>query len=174
MSVYWEPGLANRTSPRWGDLSIQKNIESFHNHNMDFVIGLVGMPNIVTASGIEFIGKSIVTSALNYDDMYAVMESNSSLPECCPFEIGFELFFTDGIVRYEAVYGEYTKEEFSIIRNGEAREELHCDEKDEYEEVIKHVRDCINSNSKSDLVDIKYAVNQVKLKEMIIQSLLTK
>lgn len=46
----------NRTSPRWGDLGIQKNVETFHNHNMDFVIGLAGMPNCVTASGINYKG----------------------------------------------------------------------------------------------------------------------
>ncbi len=160
----------NRTSPRWGDLGIQKNVETFHNHNMDFVIGFAGMPSSVTASGIDYKGKSIVTSALSYNDMYAVLESNSSLPECCPFEIGFELFFTDGVLRYDAVYGSYTKEELSVTGNGKAREIIQLDSKDEYEEVIRHIQNCIHNNVKSELIDIEAAVNTVKLKEMIMQS----
>nr|WP_308743125.1 Gfo/Idh/MocA family oxidoreductase [uncultured Anaerocolumna sp.] len=161
----------NRTSPRWGDLGIQKNVETFHNHNMDFVIGLAGMPNCVTASGIDYKGESIVTSALSYNGMYAVLESNSSLPKCCPFEIGFELFFTDGVVRYDAVYGSYTKEEFSVTGNDKDREVLQLDSKDEYEEVIRHIQNCLHNNVKSDRIDIEDAVNTVKLKEMIMQSL---
>ena len=33
----------NRTSPRWGNLGLQKNVESFHNHMMDFVFEIAGI-----------------------------------------------------------------------------------------------------------------------------------
>lgn len=106
--------------------------------------------------------------------MYAVLESNSSLPKCCPFEIGFKLFFTDGVVQYDAVYGSYTKEEFSVTGNDKDREVLQLDSKDEYEEVIRHIQNCLHNNVKSDRIDIEDAVNTVKLKEMIMQSLRSK
>jgi len=161
----------NKTSPRWGDLGLQKNVENFHIHMMDFVLELAGMPNSVTSSGVDYGGKSIVTSALKYDDAYAVIESNSALPECCPFEIGFELLCADGIIRFDAAYGEYTKEEFAVIRNGKPHEVLQVEEKDDYEEVIKHIRRCIQTGVKSEYIDIKAAINSIKLKEMIVQSL---
>jgi len=116
-------------------------------------------------------GKSIVTSALKYDDVYAVIESNSALPECCPFEIGFELLCSDGIIRFDAAYGEYTKEEFAVMKNGNPREVLQVEEKDDYEEAIKHIRRCMQAGVKSEYIDIKTAVSSIKLKEMIVRSL---
>ena len=164
----------NRTSPRWGDLGIQKNVETFQIHLMDFIIGILGMPHCAVASAIDYQGQSVVISSLGYGDRFAVLESNSSLPNCCPFEIGFELFFAQGVVRYDAVYGSFTREEFSITGNDKAREVVQLERKDEYEEVIRHIRGCLLNGVKSDLVDIEAAVNTVKLKEMILQSLQSK
>ena len=103
--------------------------------------------------------------------MYAVLESNSNLPDCCPFEIGFELLCSDGIIRFDAAYGEETKEEFSVVKNGKPREVFRVEEKDDYEEVVKHIRACVQNNVKSDLIDIEDAIRSVKLKEMILRSL---
>lgn len=161
----------NKTSPRWGDLGIRKNVETFHIHNMDFVQELMGMPKSVTASGIDLDNKSIITSILNYEDKYAVLESDSSLPECCPFGIGFELVFTNGMIQYNAAYGEYTNEEFSILSNNKPREVVKLDMKDEYEEVFRHVLLCLQNKAKSEFIDINAAINTVKLKEMILKSL---
>lgn len=161
----------NKTSPRWGDLGLKKNIENFHNHNMDFVLALAGLPLSVIASGIDFGGKSIVTSALAYDGLYAVLESNSSLPDCCPFAIGFELLFSNGVVCYDAVFGDYPKEEFSITRKDRPREVVQLDSRDDCEETFRHVLLCLQNNTKSGLIDIEAAVKEVKLKEMILRSL---
>ena len=162
----------NRTSSRWGDLGLQKNIESFHNHMMDFVLEIAGLPKSVTASGVNYDGKSIVTSVLNYDGLYAVLESNSCLPECCPFEIGFELLFENGIARFDALYHEgFEKEEFNIIANNKSRELIELDAQNEYEEVLKHILKCLQCGVKSELIDIDNAIQGVKLKEMILKSL---
>jgi predicted dehydrogenase len=165
----------NKTSSQWGDLGLHKNVENFHNHMMDFAIRLAGMPKAVTSSGIDYDGKtSIVISALNYEGLYAVLESNTCMPACCPFEIGFELLCTDGIIRFDAVYGDYTIEEFSITKNGSHREVIKYDEKDDYEEVVKHILHCLNNGIKSEFIDIEAAVNTVKLKEMILSSIRAK
>ena len=161
----------NKTSSRWGDLGLQKNVENFHNHMMDYAIELAGLPDSVTASGIDFGGKSIVTSILKYNGLYAVLESNSALPECCPFAIGFELLCTDGIIRFDAEYGDYTKEEFSVTKNGKPRQVLKIEEKDDYEEVIRHVQYCLQNGVKSEFTDIEVAVKTIKLKEIIMRSL---
>jgi len=160
----------NKTSSRWGDLGLKNNLESFHNHMMDYTIELAGMPNSVTASGFDYGSKSIITSFLKYNSLYAILESNSAMPECCPFEIGFELLCTEGIIRFDAVYGDYTSEEFSITVNGKIREIMQIDEVDDFEESIRHVLYCLQNNKKSDLIDIEAAANTIKLKEMVVNA----
>jgi len=161
----------NSTSPRWGDLGLQKNIETFHIHNMDFVCEITGCPKSVLASGLENNGKSIITTTFNINDIHVVLESNSNMPNCCPFSIGFELVFTNGSIWYDAKYGEYTKEEFIIFKNNTKTEILKLDKKDEYEEVLKEILNCINNNMKSEMLDIESALNTVKLKNMIITAI---
>lgn len=161
----------NSTSPRWGDLGIKKNVENFHNHLIDFACEMTGMPESVTASGMDFGGKSIITTTLKTGNVYAVLESNSSLPVCCPFAIGFELVFTNGVMRYDAIYGEYTKEELIIFQNGKPAEIMKLDMKDDYEETFKHVLHCIQNKAKSPMLDIEAAINQVRVKNMIFESI---
>jgi len=162
----------NKTPPWWGDLGLYKNVENFHNHMMDFVIELAGLPKAVTASGMDFNGKSIVTSTLKYDEVYAVLESTSVMPECSPFEIGFELLCTGGVIRFDGSYSdEITKEDFIIDRNDNPRDIVEFDELDDNEEVIKHILYCLQKGVKSEFIDIESAVKTVELKEMIMCSL---
>lgn len=164
----------NKTSPRWGNLDLTKNAETFHIHNIDFVQEIMGTPEHVSANGISFQDKSILTSTFNYKDSYAVLESNSSMPDSCPFSIGFELVFSHGIIKYNAVYGEYTKTEFEVIRDGKPREVLTLEEKDDYEETTKHVISCLNNNVKSELIDINCAIESINTKDKILHSLFSK
>ena len=164
----------NKTAALWGDLSLQMNVATFHNHMMDFAIELAGMPEFVTASGIDYNdGKSIVISSFINDGIYTVMESNSTLPDGCAieFEIGFELLCSGGCIRFDAIYGEYCNEEFSITKNGKPREVLSIDEVNDNEEVIKHIRYCLSKGIKSELIDIENATKTVRLMEMINKSL---
>lgn len=122
----------NGTSPRWGDLGLKKNIENSHNHLIDFICEIIGMPESVTASGMDFGGKSIVNTVLKSSNIYAVAQSNSNLPVSYPFKIGFELVFTNGIICFDAIYGEYTKEEFIIFQNDKPTGIVKMDIKDDY------------------------------------------
>jgi len=161
----------NKTSARWGDLSIKKNIEEFHIHNMDFISEIAGVPENVTVSFKDFGSKSFITSVLDYKNVYAIMQSDSTLPECCPFGIGFELVFTEGIIKFDAIYGEYTKEDFYILQNGKQREVLPVESTDDYEETFKHVLLCLQNGVKSEIIDVENALNTIKIKEMILRSL---
>jgi predicted dehydrogenase len=160
----------NSTSPQWGDLGLKKNVETFHNHLIDFACEIAGLPDSVTASGMDFGGKSVVTSAFQVGNSYVVLESNSSMPECFPFSIGFELVFANGTLIYDAKYGEYEKEEFIVFKNGTQPEILKLDAKDDYEESFKHVLQCIQGNTKSPMLDIEAAINTVKVKDMVLGS----
>lgn len=161
----------NKTSPRWGDLSIRKNIETFHIHNIDFMCEIMGMPENATATAMNFGGKSIVTSVFYYGNRYATLESNSNMPCCRPFDIGFEIVFENGVICYDAVYGEFTREDFFVFKDSMPREVISLNMKDEYEEVFKHLLFCLANNIQSDLIDISHAINSIKIKEMIIDSL---
>lgn len=160
----------NKTSPRWGDLSIKKNIETFHIHNIDFMSEILGMPESVTASAMNFDKKSIVTSVFSYKGMYATLESNSNMPNCRPFDIGFEIIFENGAICYNAVYGEFTREEFSVFKNNTPRETVALNMKDDYEEILNHLLFCLTNKVKSDTIDISHAIKTVKIKEMILNS----
>ena len=160
----------NSTSPRWGDLGLKNIIMNFHNHLIDFACEITGMPESVTASGMDFDGKSIITSTLKNKDNFAVLESNSCLPESYPFSIGFELVFTKGTIRYDAIYGDYTDEKFIVFENDMPAEILKLDEKDDYEESLRHVLQCIQNDIKSPLLDIDAAINTVRVKDMILTS----
>ena len=133
----------NSTSSRWGDLGVKNNVRSFHIHNMDFVCEIIGTPEKVNVSALGFVEKSIVTSTFSVGDTYVVIESNTNLPECFPFSIGFELIFTDGAICYDAKYGDYTDEKFILFKNDTPTEIVKLDTKDEFEEVFKDVLCCI-------------------------------
>ena len=161
----------NSTSSRWGDLGIKKNVETFHNHLIDFVCEIVGMPENVISTGMDYDGKSIVTTTFKTGNTYALAQSNSCLPEACPFAIGFELVYSNGLIRFDAIYGDYTKEEFIVFQNGKQVELLELDMKDDYEESFSHVLQCIQNDTKSPMIDIEAAINQVKVKNMILESI---
>jgi predicted dehydrogenase len=160
----------NYTSPQWGDLGVKRNIENFHIHNVDFVNEVIKMPEKVVVSGLDFGVKSIVTTAYNVDDIHIVLESNSTMPNCCGFSLGFEFVFTNGAIWYGWKMGDYTKEEFYVYKNDNPAEKINLPLIDEYEEVFKDVLHCVNNNTKSEMLDIDAAVNTVKLMNMIVKS----
>ena len=164
----------NNTSPRWGDLGLQKNIRNFHIHNMDFVSEIIGVPENVKSNGIDFGEKSIVNSTFKVGNTFAVLESNSNMPDCFPFSIGFELVFTDGIIWYDAKYGDYENEQFIVFKNDNQAEIVQLEARDEYEEVFKEVLYCVNNNVKSKMLDINAAIKSVKIKNMILSSIIEK
>jgi len=164
----------NNTSPRWGDLGLQNNIKSFHIHNMDFVSEIIGVPENVKSNGIDFGGKSIVNSTFKVGNTFAILESNSNMPDCYPFSIGFELVFKDGVIWYDAKYGDYANEQFIVFKNNKQAEIVKLEAKDEYEEVFKEVLYCLNKNIKSKMLDINAEIKTVKIKNMILSSIMEK
>jgi predicted dehydrogenase len=162
----------NGTSPQWGDLGVKKNVETFHNHMIDFALEIAGKPEKVIASGMDFGGKSVVTATLKTGNIYTVLDSNSALHESSPFFIGFELVFANGMLLYDAAYGDdYTEEKLLLFQNGKPTETVNLDTKDDYEETFKHVLECIQNNTKSPVLDIDAAINMVRVKDMILASL---
>lgn len=46
--------------------------------------------------------------------------------------------------------------------------------KDDYEQVIHHIKDCLENNKKSEFLDISSAIQVIKIKDAVLKSLETK
>ncbi|PZE22261.1 hypothetical protein CBW46_000205 [Paenibacillus xerothermodurans] len=60
-----------------------------------------------------------------------------------------------------------------ITRMG-AKRIVEPEMKDDYEEVLKHVRDCIEKNEKSRYLDICQAIDAMRIKQAVLHSLAAK
>ncbi|WZX99979.1 hypothetical protein NSQ26_11900 [Bacillus sp. FSL W7-1360] len=161
----------NKTAPVWGDLGVQKNVSDFHIHNLDFMYEVIGSPEEVYSNSIDIGEQSIVRSVFKYKDKVALAESHTNLPEGSPFLVGFELVCENGTIKLEAAYAEETKERLVLYRNDGSETLLNPEVKDDYEEVIKHVRHCLDNGVKSDLLDVTQAMASLKMKDRILESL---
>ena len=184
----------NTTSPRWGDLGLERNIDTFHIHLIDFAVDLLGLPVKVDsigvglstsascsspcssmtslpspefASGLARPASSSVTTVLGYEGAAVVLESLSWLPESTAFEIGFEAVCERGTMRFAATYGEHDSESFTMTTDGGGHRVLDVPEVDDYQEVMRHVAACISANKRSPLIDIQHAVDTLRVREQV-------
>ncbi len=161
----------NKTAPNWGNLGLQKNVSDFHIHNFDFLIEILGMPESVYSNGIDLGDQSIAITTLNYNNKFAVVESYTNLPKNSPFYIGFEIICEQGSIKFDAEYGMNTREEFVIYYSDGSKEVLNPQMKDDYEQVIHHISDCMKNKKKSEFLDITSAIQAIKIKDAVLKSL---
>ncbi len=161
----------NKTAPNWGNLGLQKNVSDFHIHNFDFLMEILGMPEAAVSNGIDFGDQSIVITTLNYKNKFGVIESYTNLPKNSPFYVGFEVNCERGSIKFDAEYGINTREEFVIYSCDGTKEVLNPQMKDDYEQVILHMKDCLENNKKSEFLDIESAMQGIKIKDAVLKSL---
>lgn len=164
----------NKTAPIWGNLGLQKNVSDFHIHNFDFLIEILGMPELVLSNGIDLGDKSVAITTLNYENKFAVIESYTNLPNHSPFCVGFEIICEKGSIHFEAEYGINTTEEFVIYHNDGSKEVLNPQMMDDYEQVIHHIKDCLEHDKKSEFLDITSAIQVMKIQDAVFKSLESK
>ena len=162
---------SNKTAAKWGNLGIEKNVSNFHIHNMDFITEMLGMPSRVTSSGYGSDNMATVVTMLGYEDCLAVIESSSNLPETYPFCVEFEVICDKGTISFQGMYGAIPKEEFVLYpENGEVCKMI-VEGINEYEEVMKHVRDCIEQNKDSELIGIDSVMASLKISSVVLESI---
>lgn len=161
----------NKTAPVWGNLGLQKNVSDFHIHNSDFLIEILGMPEHVVSNGIDLGDQSVAITTLNYENKFAVVESYTNLPKNAPFCVGFEVICEKGSIKFDAEYGTNTREEFAAYYSDGSKEVLTPQMKDDYEQVIHHIKDCLECNKKSELLDITSAIQAIKIRDAVFKSL---
>lgn len=161
----------NQTPPRWGNLDLKNNIFSFHIHNMDFIAEMLGVPCRVTSSGHGSDHMSTVVSALAYKECIAVAESSSNLPRTFPFGVGFEIICNRGALMFHGEYGNEVKEEFCQYPEHGDIQKISLKEVNEYEEVLKHVKNCMEQNIDSKQIGIDSAVNSLRISNAVLESI---
>lgn len=161
----------NKTASIWGNLGLQKNVSDFHIHNFDFLIEILGMPENVVSNGIDLGDKSVAITTLNYENKFAVVESYTNLPMNSPFCVGFEIICEKGSIKFDAEYGINTTEKFVIYHGDGDIEVLNPKMKDDYEQVIHHIKYCLEHDKKSEFLDITCAIQVMKIQDAILKSL---
>ncbi len=161
----------NKTSAKWGNLGVEKNVSNFHIHNMDFITEMLGIPSRVTSSGHGTDNMSTVVTTLEYKDCLAVIESSSNLPETFPFCVGFEIICDKGAISFQGEYGNVVKEEFFQYPESGAVCRMPLKEINEYEEVMKHVKNCIEQNIDSDQIGIDSAMASLRISSAVLESI---
>lgn len=85
------------------------------------------------------------------------------MPKNSPFYLGFEVVCEKGSIKFDAEYGINTREEFVIYYSDGSKEVLSPPIiKDDYEQVIHHIKDCLENNKKSEFLDISSAIQVIK------------
>ncbi len=162
----------NKTSNIWGDLSIDKSLLNFFIHNLDFIMEIMGIPNSFSAFGIPMQNKSIIEANYSYNGAMATLISDSSLPLNSPFLIGFDLIGDAGSIRFNASYRAESEQKL-IYNDGKSNIGIDIPATDDYEEVIRHVLDCIERNEKSENIDVSDAIDALVMVEKTKDAMVT-
>lgn len=97
------------------------------------------------------------------------------MPKNSPFYVGFEVVCEKGSIKFDAEYGINTREEYVIYYSDGSKEVLSPPIiKDDYEQVIHHIKDCLENNKKNEFLDISSAIQVIKIKDAVLKSLETK
>lgn len=160
----------NRTPAIWGDLGMENIIMNFMIHNFDFVTEILGDPKMTMANGVGDIAKAHVNAMLEFENGFSVIESSSMMPNGFPFSIGFNVICEHGAITYNAQFSKQTTENLVLYQNDNTKENIELDSIDEYEEVIKHVIECVVNNTVSTYFSIDEAIKSLEIAEAVRDS----
>jgi hypothetical protein len=74
----------------------------------------------------------------------------------------FEVVCEKGSIKFDAEYGVNTREEFVICYSDRSKEVLNPQMKDDYEQVILHISDCLENKKKSKFLDIASTILEIE------------
>lgn len=164
----------NRTPAIWGDLGTENIIMNFMIHNFDFVTEILGTPKMTMVNGVGDIKEAHVNAMIEFENGFSVIESSSMMPRGFPFSIGFNITCEQGAITYDAQFSKETIETLILYLNDNSKEKIELDSINEYEEVIKHVIECVANNTVSAYFSIDEAIKSLEIAEAVRDSLKTK
>lgn len=160
----------NRTPAIWGNLGMENIIMDFMIHNFDFVVEILGLPKRTLASGIGDAKKAHVISLLEFDNGFSSIESSSNMPDGSPFCIGYNIICERGTITYDAQFSNQTNENL-VVSHNDSIQKVEFVNVNEYEEVIKHVIECIGNETVSSFISIDEAIKSLEIAESVNESL---
>ncbi len=152
----------NKTPSTWGDLSIGRSVFTFFIHNLDFLLEILGNPKSIASYGIDMKRRSVIQANYGYERAMATLISDSSLPENSPFLIGYNIDGEKGSVRFRGSFGEEVEQSVHVNLDG-VEQRVEVPETDDYEQVIRHVLECLKRDEKSPNLDIDHAVASLEV-----------
>jgi len=135
-------------------------------HNLDFVSELLGVPLEVKASGIEQ-KNSHVYATLIYKDATAMIEATSLLPSKAPFQIGFNIIFEKGSLRFSGEYGHEVSEKMHLFTSDKANS-VDIPGRNEYEVLIQKVINSIRNDTSIPGLSLEAAGNAITIADAIM------
>ena len=144
--------LKRNTPPFWGDLGMSTITTKLMIHEFDFINWLLGTPDGISAHGHpNKESESLVIANLNYKDTLVEIQSSSMMPKSYAFTVGYEAIFENAVIEYtEKCYESGTEISCKLYTNSTVTD-IELDNKNCYEESIKHVLDCCNKNIPTEL-----------------------
>lgn len=164
--------VKRQTPPLWGDLGLHAITTNLMIHDLDFITWLLGSPDKVSVEGIASKkGECHVNAILRYKDTVVEVQGSSMMPQYHPFTVGYEAMFEEGTVKFiEDGYIDRCEKSLVVFTN-DKKEEIDIEEKNCYEETIKHVIECCQKDIDNKLSAedaIKSLKIALQMKEMLI------
>ncbi|MCM2674462.1 Gfo/Idh/MocA family protein [Alkalicoccobacillus plakortidis] len=162
-----------RTSPPlWGDLGLHNITTDLMIHDFDFITWLLGSPLQINAQGINGRKReSHIQAALTYSDTIVSVEGSSMMPFAAPFTVGYEAVFEEGRITYqEDSYQDTVVNSFKKYKDNK-EEDIQITNKNCYEESLKHVVACCQTNAGTRLsldAAIKSLEIAIRIKEQVL------
>ncbi|MCM1992182.1 Gfo/Idh/MocA family protein [Oceanirhabdus seepicola] len=139
--------LKRNTPPFWGDLGIGNITTNLMIHEFDFITWLLGSPDNISVSGLPTKeGESIVIANLNYKDTLVQVQSSSMMAKYYPFTVGYEAVFENAVIEFSEKCYEAGSDISCKLYTNSTVMDIELNDKNCYEESIKHVLDCCNKN----------------------------
>lgn len=161
----------HRTPSVWGRLGLGNIVTDFMCHNIDFVEELLGIPTEVQVIGIGDNDKATVSVSFSYEKAIASLESSSLLPNGSPFVIGFNVTCEKGNITFDGSYGVESFEKFEVVRDGKIMK-VPLGGTDDYEEMLKHVIECLEDDKNSLLISGNEAMKTIRTVDRVQRQLI--
>lgn len=163
--------IKRNTPPFWGNLDMSNITTNLMIHEFDFINWLLGTPDDISASGLpNNEGESLVIANLKYKDTLVQVQSSSMMPKFYPFTVGYEAVFENAVLEYTEQCYEAGDEKSCKLYTNSTVMDIELNDKNCYEESIKHVLDCCNKNIPTKLgIDdaIKSLDIAIKVKDLL-------
>jgi UDP-N-acetylglucosamine 3-dehydrogenase len=156
--------LKRETPPLWGKLGLDSITTNLMIHELDFVTGLLGQPNLLSVWGSETEDKNqaIVRAAFEHQNTFIEVTASSQMPELYPFTVSYEAYFEKAkLVFYERdLNGQVDIALIECTASGQ--QEIVLEAVNPYSKSIEHAIQCLQNGSES-IITLERALQSLRI-----------